>query len=228
MKPAHLLEEHARDEKRLDAVAEAIHGVHDGVAHGQAAEGLADVIAHPTHGGLDETDAEASQVRAEGADVVTDAHLVVVEDDEHVGLGGAGLVEGGEGHASGERAVADDRDDLLVGAAQIAGAGEAEGGGDAGTAVAGAVGIVRALGARGEAAEAAGLADRGEAVAAAGEKLVRVRLVADVPEDLVLGRVVDVVEGDGQLDDAEVWGEVAADLGDGVEDACAHLAGQHG
>ena len=150
---------------------------------------------------------------------MADAHLVVVEDDEHVGLGGARLVEGGESQATGERAIADDGDDLLVGAAKVAGAGEAEGGGDAGAAVPGAVGIVRALGARGEAAETAGLADGGEAIAAAGEELVRVGLVADVPDDLVLGRVVDVVEGDGQLDDAEVGGEMAADLGDRVEDA---------
>ena len=63
----------------------------------------------------------------------------------------------------------------------------------------------------------------GRLVAAAGEDLVRVGLVADVPEDLVAGRVEQAVQGDGQLAGAEVGAEVAADLTDRVDDVGAHL-----
>ena len=67
------------------------------------------------------------------------------------------------------------------------------------------------------------LADRVEAVAAAGEDLVRVGLVADVPEDLVARRVEQAVQRDGELAGAEVGAEVAADLADRVDDQLADL-----
>ena len=49
---------------------------------------------------------------------------------------------------------------------------------------------------------------------AAGEDLVGVALVADVPQQLVALEVEDVVQGDRQLDDAEVAGQVPARLAD--------------
>jgi hypothetical protein len=47
---------------------------------------------------------------------------------------------------------------------------------------------------------------------AAGEDLVRVGLVADVPHEAVARRVEHVVQGDGQLHDAEPGTEMAAGL----------------
>jgi hypothetical protein len=47
---------------------------------------------------------------------------------------------------------------------------------------------------------------------AAGEDLVRVGLVADVPHEAVARRVEDVVQGDGELHDAEPGTEMAAGL----------------
>jgi hypothetical protein len=74
-----------------------------------------------------------------------------------------------------------------------------------GAGVAGAVAIVLALGAEHEAVEAAGLADGVKTVAAAGEDFVDVGLVADVKEDLVVGRIEDRVEpSHGELDHAQV------------------------
>ena len=63
----------------------------------------------------------------------------------------------------------------------------------------------------------------GELVAAAGEDLVRVGLVADVPEDLVARRVEQRVQRDRELAGAEVGAEVPADLADRVDDVLAHL-----
>ena len=51
--------------------------------------------------------------------------------------------------------------------------------------------------------EAALLLDGVELVAAAGEHLVRIGLVADVPDEAVARRVEDVVQRDGELDRAE-------------------------
>ena len=64
-----------------------------------------------------------------------------------------------------------------------------------------------------------------ELVAAAGEDLVRVGLVADVPEHLVARRVEQRVDRHGDLAGAEVGAEVAADLADRVDDQLAHLLG---
>ena len=54
---------------------------------------------------------------------------------------------------------------------------------------------------------------------------MRVGLVADVPQHLVVRRVQQRVDGDRQLAGAEVGAEVAADLADGVDDQLADLLG---
>ena len=92
--------------------------------------------------------------------------------------------------------------------------------------MAGAERIVLALGAAGEAGEAVLLAQGADAVAAAGQDLVRIGLVADVPDQAVVRGVEDGVEGDGQLDDAEAGAEMAAGHRDGVDHLGAQLVGQ--
>lgn len=55
-------------------------------------------------------------------------------------------------------------------------------------------------------------ADSVEAGKAPGEELVRISLMASVPDEIVSGGIEDIVEGDGQLDSSEVGGEVAAGM----------------
>ena len=74
----------------------------------------------------------------------------------------------------------------------------------------GAERVVFALGALGEAGEPAALAQRADAVAAAGQDLVRIGLVADVPDQPVVRRVKYVVQRDGQLDHAQTGAKMAA------------------
>ena len=76
---------------------------------------------------------------------------------------------------------------------------------------------------RAEGRESAVLADRVQLVAAAGEDLVRVGLVAHVPEHLVARGVEQRVDRHGDLARAEVRAEVAADLADRVDDQLADL-----
>ena len=83
--------------------------------------------------------------------------------------------------------------------------------------------VVLGLGDGAEGRKAAVLADRAQLVTAPGEDLVRVGLVADVPEDLVARRVEHAVDRDRQLAGAKVRAEVAADLADRVDDQLAHL-----
>ena len=171
---------------------------------------------------------DAVEVAGDGADVAVDGPLVVVEDDdEALGLVGD-VVERFKGDAVGEGGVSGDGDDMLMAAGEIAGDGHAEGGGERGAGVARAVAVVLALGAQHEAVEAAGLADGVELLAAAGEDLVDVGLVADVEDDLVLGRIEDGVQGEGELDDAEIGAEVAAGLGERLNEEGANLFRQLG
>ena len=95
-----------------------------------------------------------------------------------------GVVERLERHAAGERAVADDRDDRLVAAAQRR-APRASPSATEIELLACPVSkhVVRALAPLGEAAHAAVLAQRVEPLAPAGEQLVHVALVPDVPDD---------------------------------------------
>ena len=68
----------------------------------------------------------------------------------------------------------------------------------------GAERIVVALGALGEAREAAAGAQGANTVAATGEDLVRIGLMADVPDQPVIWGVEHIVQCNGELDDAEV------------------------
>jgi hypothetical protein len=187
----------------------------------QLREPLLDVLA-----GVEEPRVEADPVEVVGerADVRRDRHPVVVEDDHDRRLEPARLVQRLVGDAAGQGAIADHRDDPAVGAdAAPHRFLEPDRVADRGRGVAGSHDVVLGLGDRAERREAAVLADRREPIPAAGEDLVRVRLVADVPEDLVTGRLHQAVERDRELAGAEVGAEVPADLADRVDDQLAGL-----
>ena len=100
--------------------------------------------------------------------------------------------------------------------------------GDAGGRVRRAEGVVFAFAALRKARQAAELAQAVHAVAPAGEDLVRVGLVAHVPDDAVVRRVEHVVQRDRQLHRAEVGAEVAAGARHAVEHELAQLVRQRG
>ena len=76
--------------------------------------------------------------------------------------------------------------------------------------MAGDEGVVLAFLTLGEAGQTVGLAQRVHALAAAGQYLVGIGLVADIPDDAVFRRIEHAVQRDGQFDDAEVRRQVAA------------------
>ena len=108
----------------------------------------------------------------------------------------SGVVQRLEGHPRGRAAVADHRHRARSLAAARRRLGHAERGGDRGAGVPGAERVVGALGAAQEAARTVGVLHAEEGRAPPGERLVRVALVADVPDQPVARRVEDVVERD--------------------------------
>ena len=89
----------------------------------------------------------------------------------------------------------------------------------------GAERVVFALGALGEAGQAVAHPQRADAVAAAGENLVRIGLMADVPDDPVARGVEHVMQGDRQFDHAEAGAQMAAGDGDRIDGLGAQLVG---
>ena len=74
-------------------------------------------------------------------------------------------------------------------------------------------GIVLALAALGEAVEAIPLANRPDAMTPAGENLVGIGLMADIPDQPVAWRVEDIVQCNRQFDDPEATAEMASRFG---------------
>ncbi|CAM5456367.1 hypothetical protein SVIOM342S_06626 [Streptomyces violaceorubidus] len=82
--------------------------------------------------------------------------------------------------------------------------------------------VVLGLLARGVAGQAALAPQLGE-VLTAGQQLVYVALVAGVPQDAVVRRLEDPVQGDGEFHHAEVGSEVTAGAGDRVHQEVTYL-----
>ena len=150
---------------------------------------------------------------------------VVVDDDHEVaGVVVGDVVERLPRHAAGERAVADDGDDVAVALRRSSRTPSRCRRPTRASSTRASTRRRRArLGALRVAGEAAGLAQRRESWRA-GQELVHVRLVAGVEDDRVARRVEHPVDGDRQLDHAEVRAEVTAGLRDVLDEDFADLA----
>ena len=169
-------------------------------------------------------EADAIEIPRHGADVGGDRHPVVVEHDDDRRALPPGLVNRLEGDAAGQRAVTDDRHDIaLLAMATPHRLLDPHGVADRGGGMAGAHDVVLGLEDRAERSQPLVLADRRQLVPAPGEDLVRIGLVAHVPEDLVLRRVEHRMQRDRELAGPEVGAEVAANLADGVDDVLPDL-----
>src|SRR5262249_5332987 len=76
-----------------------------------------------------------------------------------------------------------------------------------------------------EAAETTALPDRADTVASAGQDLMRIGLMPDIPDQPVVRRVEHIVQSHGQLDDAEPSAEMTARDRDRVDQLGAQLVG---
>ena len=168
---------------------------------------------------------DACQIRRQRADRRRDRHVIVVEDDDQPVARGLRVVHRLIRHAGRHRAVTDDGDALAGCARQLVGDGKAQGRRNRRRAVRGAERVVFGFAAFGEARQPAAGAQRADAVAAAGEDLVRIGLVADIPDQPVFGGVEHIVQRDSELDDAEAGAEVATGGADGIDQFGAQFIG---
>ena len=83
--------------------------------------------------------------------------------------------------------------------------------------------IVYAFGGLGKTGQPAGLPEGRKLLSAAGKELMCVALMADVKDQPVAFGVEAAVQRDGQLDDAEVGGDMAACLRKGIDKKAARF-----
>ncbi|CAG9212845.1 hypothetical protein PSP6_310082 [Paraburkholderia tropica] len=189
------------------------------------------VTQHALHarasGGVEAARHQAREMAIERAHRRRNRHVVVVEDDEqrHV-VFDARVVHRLEGHAGRHRAVTDHGDARGVFALELARDGHAERRRNRRARVRGAEGVVVGFVAFREARNAAELTQRRHLVAAARENLVRVGLMAHVPDDAVARRVEHVMKRDRQFDRTKVGRQVAARLRDAVENEGTQFVGK--
>ena len=132
VREAELLEEDVRNEKRLQAGENSAARFLRQLPAGHVLQDLAaDVLRTPIRLG----GAQRFEHARDGADVRRDAHPVVIQHDDHPRAHVADAVHRLEGHARRERAVANDRDDVVVVALQVAGDSHTLRGGDRGPSV---------------------------------------------------------------------------------------------
>ena len=169
---------------------------------------------------------DAVEISRHGAHIGRDRHAVVVQNHDDRRSLSAGLVHGLEGHAAGQGPVSGHGHHVPVrSAAAPHRLLDPDGVADRRGCVPGAHDVVLGLADRAERRQSLIFADRVQLIAAAGEDLVGVGLVADVPQDLVAGGVEQRVQRHRDLAGAQVGAEVAADLPDGVDDVLADLLG---
>ncbi len=182
------------------------------------------LLAAAAHAIVEARSQHPGQVLVDRADRFRDRHVVVVQDDEQVGA--LGVVQRLECHPRTHRPVADHGDDMPRIPLEPRRSRHSQRRGNRRRRMRGAEGVVFALATTRKAGRTAPLAQPAHLLAAPGQDLVGIGLVPDIPDHAIAGRVVCVVQGDGQLDRAEVGRQVTAGLGDGFEQECAQLAGK--
>ena len=222
---AERFEEHAAVERRLDRVLHVEqHPLHRLADHRHALDQFRGLALEAAVPGVLADDVE---VFGQPADAGADRHLVVVEDHQQPFLEEAGVVERLEDDSRGQRAVADHRHRRAVGAAaEIVAAGQAERRRDARPRVARHEEVVGALVGVGKAHQSAAGADRAEPGETAGDQLVRVDLVAGVPDQPVAAEVEHPVQRQAELHHSEIGGEMGRSRGGDLAQRPAHLGGQ--
>ncbi len=167
------------------------------------------------------------QIAVERADRGRDRHVVVVQDhDQRQVLFDTGVVHRLEGHAGSHRAVADNGNGVTLLALDHRAPRHASSGRDRRARMRRAEGVVGALFTTRKAADAAELTQAGHRLAAPGQDLVRVALMADIPDQAVFRRVEHVMQRDRQLHGAQVGRQMAAGLRHRFKNISAQLVSE--
>ena len=150
-------------------------------------------------------------------------HLVVVEDDQHIGSLMARMRQRFKSHASCDGAIANNGYDFPVDALLLCRHRHPHCCGDAGRGVADTKCIEGTLRAFRKARQSSNLAHRAHFAAAPGENLVRIGLVSHVPDNAVMGRTEYVVQCHGQFNDSQAGAKVTASSRHRIEEILTKL-----
>ena len=219
-----ILEHPLRRQRVLDALLHRVQRVvGDGAEAGLAVEPLLDGVQRRL---VARIGADVGELVGQAADGRRVGPSVVVDDDDDPTVARRDVVERLPGHAAGHRAVADDRDDRGVDAAQLVGLGHTVGVRKTRRRVRVLHPVVLGLGLARVPGKPVGLPEPFELRGPSGEHLVHVRLMPGVPHDPVTRRLEDAMERHRQLDHAEVRPEVPAVPRDGIDQPGADLPRQ--
>ena len=86
--------------------------------------------------------------------------------------------------------------------------------------------VVNAFFRIGKSAWPIGLTKVCERIFSAGDDFVGVALMSDIPEQFIIFKIEDVMQRQGQFNNAEIAGEMAAGFADGPENQPVNLVGQ--
>ena len=172
--------------------------------------------------------AQAVEIVGHAADARADRHLVVVENHEQPATEWPGIVHRFVNDAGGKRAVADDRHApaLVVRPGQLVAARQPDCRRNARAGVARHEEVVFALLGIGVAHQAALGPHRMELRIATGEQLVRIDLVAGIPDQPVVEEIKRLMQREAELDDTQVRREMGAAARDQIAKDLAHFARQ--
>ena len=169
---------------------------------------------------------QLGQMGRQGADVRRNRHFVIVQYHQQVGLQMAGMIERFERHAGGHGAIADHRHHLAVAVRLLGGDGHAQRRAERGAGMTDAKGIVGAFVPLGETSDTAFAPQGFHPGSTAGQNLVRIGLMAHIPDQAILWRVKHIMQSDGQFHGAQIGGEMPPGLGHGLDEELTQFAGQ--
>ena len=169
---------------------------------------------------------DAIEILRNRTDVLGDRHPVVVQDEDDLLVDLTGVVQRFVGHATGHGAVANDGHDVVVLLQLCTGSGHAQCSGQRGGCVTRAERVVNAFFTLEKSGKPAVLLQRVEFLVAARDQLVRIGLMPCVPDDLVLGRVVHLVQRHGEIQRTETAGEMSALRSHLLDNRVAHFTRQ--
>ena len=155
-----------------------------------------------------------------------DRHVVVIQNDHQPVARVMGVVHRLIGHAGRHRAIADDGNALARPARQLVGHGKAQRRRDRRAGMRRAEGVVLALAALGEARQTTRLTNRAQCLAPASQDLVRIGLMANVPDQTVHRRVEHIMQRHRQLDYAQPGAQMPTRLANRLQHVRANLVRQ--
>src|SRR5258708_19611043 len=158
----------------------------------QFAEGLPDIVLQAVVG---RGGGDIGEIFFQGADVGVDAHAIVIQDDQQVGIRYSGVIHAFEGQACRHRSVPDDGYGLTVRLAFVFGRHRhAQGRADGGGRMSYAKAVILALAAFGKSAQAIIFTIAAEIIAAPRQDLIPLALLAYIPYQLTFATIETVID----------------------------------